>query len=100
MRRTPLRRFGLMLLAVVITTLGTTTPAQAADTGVITGRITYNGVPVANTSVYANNDETGEGGVNFTDGSGRYTIADLPPGSYRVQILAEGHPLQYAPSTP
>ncbi|MEV4415711.1 carboxypeptidase regulatory-like domain-containing protein [Catellatospora sp. NPDC049609] len=100
MRGTPLRRVGLMLLAVVVTTLGMTTPAQAADTGTITGLLTYNGTPVANAAVSATNYDTGEGNGTTTDGTGRYTITDLPPGSYQVQIHAEGHPAQYAPSTP
>ncbi|WP_155369761.1 MSCRAMM family protein [Catellatospora vulcania] len=100
MRRTPLRRFGLMLLAVVVTTMGMTTPARAADTGVIAGQITYNGAPVANAFIYASNVDTGDGGSAVADGSGRYTVTDLVPGPYLVQIFAEGHPVQYAPNTP
>ncbi|MEV4418127.1 carboxypeptidase-like regulatory domain-containing protein [Catellatospora sp. NPDC049609] len=99
MRGTPLRRVGLMLLAVVVTTLGMTTPARAADTGVITGMITYNGSPVPNASVYATGYDTLHGGGADTDGTGRYTISDLPPGRYHVEISVAGHPNQYAPST-
>ncbi|MEV4415712.1 carboxypeptidase regulatory-like domain-containing protein [Catellatospora sp. NPDC049609] len=100
MRGTPLRRVGLMLLAVVVTTLGMTTPAQAADTGTITGKITYNGSPVADVAVSVTNYDTGESLDATTDGAGRYTINGVPTGSYRVQVNAEGHPEQYAPNTP
>lgn len=100
MRRNSLRRFGLMLLAVVVTTMGMTTPARAADTGVIAGKIVYNGTPIASAYVYASNTDTGEGGGAVSDGGGNYTVPDLPPGFYRVQVFAPGHPAQYAPSTP
>ncbi|MEV4418198.1 carboxypeptidase regulatory-like domain-containing protein, partial [Catellatospora sp. NPDC049609] len=83
-----------------VTTLGMTTPAQAADTGTITGLLTYNGTPVANAAVSATHYETGEALSATADGTGRYTISDLPTGPYHVHIYAEGHPAQYAPSTP
>src|SRR5688500_14359071 len=88
-----------MLLAVVVTTLGMTTPARAADTGTITGQITDNGTPVAAATVYATHDETSEQVNVNTNGTGHYTFAGLPTGPYRIQIYVEGRPGQYAPST-
>ncbi|GAA1609895.1 MSCRAMM family protein [Catellatospora bangladeshensis] len=98
MRRSPLRRVGLMLLAVVVTTLGMTTPAHAADTGTISGKITYKNQPVADVFVYAF-AESGASGYATTDANGNYQIADLQPDLYRVQVSAQGHPTQYAPAT-
>ncbi|BCJ71595.1 hypothetical protein CS0771_11390 [Catellatospora sp. IY07-71] len=98
MRRPPLRRVGLMLLAVVVTTLGMTTPAHAADTGTISGKITYKNQPVEAAFVYAST-ETGAGGYAVTDANGDYQILNLQPDVYRVQVSAAGHPTQYAPAT-
>ncbi len=100
MRRSPLRRVGLMLLAVVVTTLGMTTPAHAADTGTISGKITYKGQPVADASVSAYSENSGGYGYATTDANGNYQIIDLPPDdSYRVRTDVQGHPGQYAPGS-
>lgn len=98
MRRSPLRRVGLMLLAVVVTTLGLTTPAHAADTGTISGKITYKGQPVADANVSAFS-ESGNYGSATTDANGNYQLVNLAPDLYRVQIDAQGHPSQYVPGT-
>ncbi|MEV0455682.1 MSCRAMM family protein [Catellatospora methionotrophica] len=95
MRRTPLRRLGLVLLAATIAITGFSTPAQAdPDTGTVAGHLTSNGQPVANAQVTAYGD--GSYGYGYTDETGGYQIADLPPGSYVVQFQATGHPDQYA----
>ncbi|MEU8000792.1 carboxypeptidase regulatory-like domain-containing protein [Catellatospora sp. NPDC049111] len=94
MRRTPLRRLGLVLLAATIATMGLSAPAHAdPDTGTIAGHLTFNGQPVADAQVYV----TGDGwGSATTDGTGAYEITGLVPGPYVVQFLAPGHPEQFA----
>ncbi|MFC7243704.1 carboxypeptidase regulatory-like domain-containing protein [Catellatospora aurea] len=94
MRRTPLRRLGLVLLAATIATMGLSAPAHAdPDTGTITGHLTDNGQPVADAQVNAYGDGWGSA---TTDATGRYEITGLTPGSYVVQFQAAGHPEQYA----
>lgn len=41
-----------------------------------------------NARIVALNDATGEEFIGYTDGSGNYTLADLPPGTYLVDITA------------
>ncbi|WP_155369368.1 MSCRAMM family protein [Catellatospora vulcania] len=94
MRRTPLRRVGLVLLAATIATMGLAAPAHAdPDTGTITGHLTYNGQPVADAQVNASGDGWGSAS---TDSTGRYEITGLTPGPYVVQFQAAGHPEQFA----
>ncbi|GAB4059442.1 hypothetical protein GCM10028775_70770 [Catellatospora paridis] len=94
MRRTPLRRLGLVFATVTITTLGLSTPAQAEpDTGTIKGHLTANGQPVAGVQV-------GTYGPSWssavTDADGAYELTDLDPGPYGVHFRAPGRPEQFA----
>ena len=70
----------------VSVTIGATTSgidAALALGGSITGRVTYNGNPVANLAVYAS---AGTAGIGITDSAGNYSIAGLPAGSYLVSF--------------
>lgn len=94
MRRTPLRRLGLVLLAAAIATMGLAAPAHAdPDTGTIAGHLISNGQPVVGAQVNAWGDGYGYG---ITDEAGAYEITGLTPGPYVVQFLAAGHPEQFA----
>ncbi|GIG01548.1 hypothetical protein Cci01nite_66410 [Catellatospora citrea] len=94
MRRTPLRRLGLVFAAVTITTLGLSVPAQAEpDTGTIKGHLTSNGQPVAGVQVDTYGDSWGSA---LTDAAGAYEITGLSPGPYGVVFRAPGRPEQFA----
>lgn len=73
---------GVVLLALAIFTL------TGLDLSVmqpyLTGRVTSEGKPVANVSV-----KTKDNAVN-TDINGNYTITNLSPGQYDIEVFAEG----------
>jgi hypothetical protein len=80
MRRTPMRRIGSVLLAVITVTAGLAAPAQAAGTGSIVGHLTNHGAPVASATVwlhpvngftgYTTGIATGTISGRFVDGNG------------------------------
>lgn len=94
MRRTPLRRLGLVFAVVTIATLGLSAPAQAEpDTGTIKGHLTSNGQPVAGVQV----DTYGPSWASaLTDADGAYELTGLDPGPYGVVFRAAGRPEQFA----
>ncbi|MFU8873912.1 MSCRAMM family protein [Micromonospora sp. SL4-19] len=96
MSRSMLRRFGALLLGVTLALTGLATPAQAASTGSITGQVSDGGVPVTGGSVYLYGDDVDHGAHASLDDQGRYAFDAVPPGRYRVQFEAWGHPTQYA----
>ncbi len=70
--------------------------AQDAATGVLAGQATdASGAPLAGARVVATRTATGSARETKTDSAGRYTIANLAPGEYRVVIEAPG----FAPKT-
>ncbi|MEU3453115.1 carboxypeptidase regulatory-like domain-containing protein [Micromonospora sp. NPDC006766] len=91
-----LRRFGALLLGVTLALTGLATPAQAADTGSITGRLTDGGVAVTGGSVYLYGDEVDHWDYAWLDDQGHYAFNAVPPGKYRVNFAPWGHPEQYA----
>jgi hypothetical protein len=79
---------------------GQTTPGAdvALDaSGAIAGRVTQaDGVtPIAGARVEAGRDDGNGFGSALTDASGNYVIGGLPPGSYRVQALANDFATRY-----
>lgn len=96
MSRSTLRRFGALLLGVTLALTGLATPAQAADPGSITGRLTDGGAAVTAGSVYLYGDDVDHWDYANLDEQGRYAFNAVPPGHYRVNFEASGHPTQYA----
>lgn len=81
--RSAILSFGLATFAAL---------AQAATpTGSITGTL-YDSIgdPIDNNLVQAKNTESGAVFKANTSGTGKYTLADLPPGSYDVSAAAPG----------
>ncbi|MGN9779597.1 carboxypeptidase regulatory-like domain-containing protein [Micromonospora sp. H33] len=96
MSRSTLRRFGALLLGATLALTGLAAPAQAADTGSITGRLTDAGVAVTGGSVYLYGDDVAHWDYASLDDQGRYAFDAVPPGKYRVNFEAWGHPTQFA----
>jgi protocatechuate 3,4-dioxygenase beta subunit len=66
------------------------------EVGLISGRVTdTKGVPVAGALVLAVDVETEILGLGFTDAGGRYTIPNMPPATYLVEVM----PPEKAPLT-
>ncbi|MGR6317557.1 carboxypeptidase regulatory-like domain-containing protein [Micromonospora soli] len=96
MSRSMLRRFGALLLGATLALTGLATPAQAADTGSITGQLTDGGAAVTGGSVYLYGDDVDHTDYAWLDDQGHYAFDAVPPGRYRVNFEAWGHPTQYA----
>jgi hypothetical protein len=76
-----------LLAATLLTSLSVW--AQSSTTGVIEGRVRDQaGNPVADATVSCVANRAPESTV--TDKQGRYTLANLPPGTYRVRAEAQG----------
>ncbi|SCF34883.1 Carboxypeptidase regulatory-like domain-containing protein [Micromonospora viridifaciens] len=91
-----LRRFGALLLGATLALTGLATPAQAADTGSITGQLTDGGVPVSGGYVDLIGDDVYHYDLASLDDQGRYAFDAVPPGRYRLSFSAWGHPTQFA----
>lgn len=65
--------------------------AQTASTGALTGQVTDpNGAVVAGAQVTTTNESTGAKRTAVSQDNGIYSIALLPPGSYKVEIAKQG----------
>lgn len=88
---------GLLLLAALIAA----TAAAAAQTGSISGTVTEAAgvhAPIEGLCVYAYEANRENEGFAETEASGKYTIANLPPGSYEVSFTTcYGSSLNFAP---
>ena len=93
----PARRALLAGAVVAALVLPGGTPAQAAATGAVSGRLTTSaGAPAAEVFVQVYPaDEYESVGYTSTDADGNYTVADLPAGSYRVGYFPWAQPEQY-----
>ena len=85
----------LALLSGLLIALGFITSSQLNAQGTagasVLGTVTDSaGAVIPNASVRVRNVETDKAQQVTTDGQGRYTIADLPVGSYEVQASAQG----------
>ena len=81
------------LLAFSVTSIGNFKAlAQTTTSGALEGRVyeegTNLGIPGATVTI--RNQETGLTRTTATDGTGRYFIATLPPGFYRISAIAPG----------
>src|ERR1700728_3425847 len=62
-----------------------------AGTASISGRVTdASGAAVPSASVVAKNTGTSASATALSDGEGRYTVPDLPIGSYEIQVSKAG----------
>jgi 5-hydroxyisourate hydrolase-like protein (transthyretin family) len=89
MRRSPLFRLGLAVLAAALCAAGPAAPAHAApDAGTLTGRLTnYAGKPVTQAAVNVYDDENYEFLTSSeTDADGRFTVEGLPSADVKVQF--------------
>src|SRR5271168_119693 len=65
--------------------------AQTAETGALAGSILDpTGASVADAAIEVTNAATGESRTSFSQDNGRYTVALLPPGAYRVTVSRAG----------
>src|SRR5580692_7873456 len=65
--------------------------AQGVATGRISGTLTdYSGAVLVGASIRATNLQTGSSRQTVTDSGGRFSIADLPIGSYDVRASSPG----------
>ena len=77
--------------SIAATLLVSTARAQDAATGVVIGRATdASGAPLAGARVVATRAATASVRETTTDSAGRYVLASLAPGEYRVSIEAPG----------
>ncbi|MEW2430036.1 carboxypeptidase regulatory-like domain-containing protein [Micromonospora sp. NPDC047644] len=93
----PARRALLAGAVVAALVLPGATPAQAAATGAVSGRLTTSaGAPAAEVlvQIYPADDYESVGYTN-TDADGNYTVDGLPAGSYRVGYFPWLRPEQY-----
>jgi hypothetical protein len=89
------RRCRSALVAGLLLTLGVLTPGrvngQGATSATVLGTVTDSaGALVPNATVQVKNVGTGKVEQVSTDAQGRYTVADLPVGSYEAQASAQG----------
>jgi 5-hydroxyisourate hydrolase-like protein (transthyretin family) len=97
MTRSMLRRFGVFVAGFALVLTGLASPAQATGDGTITGQLTDGGVAVSGGgAVYLYGDDVDHWDFSSLDGQGRYTFNAVPPGHYRVDFEAAGHPSQWA----
>jgi outer membrane receptor protein involved in Fe transport len=87
-----LRPAGLLLLSTLLAVLTSPLPAQVTQTGVIAGQVVdVEGEPIVAARVTVINSELiGSRVATITDGEGRFRIPGLPPGVYRIEVVAEG----------
>ncbi|MFJ6163533.1 carboxypeptidase regulatory-like domain-containing protein [Micromonospora orduensis] len=97
MQLSPARRALLAGGVVAALVLPGATPAQAADTGAVSGRLTTNsGTAAAEVLVQVYPADGYESvGYTTTDADGAYTVPGLPAGSYRVGYFPWMQPEQY-----
>jgi len=85
------KTFGKLSLLGLLLILPAPMLAQTASTGAMTGTITDSaGALVPEVQVAVTNESTGEARTVDAQANGSYTVALLPPGSYRVEFSKTG----------
>ena len=87
---------GVRFVAILLAVFGILPPtrdsqAQSTTDGAVGGTVTdQSGAVVPNASVAAKNLGTGSSSAGTTDGSGRFLIIHLQPGTFSIEITATG----------
>ena len=85
------RKTNIMWLSAVILWLGTSLIFAQNTTGIISGTVTDpNGAVVQGASVTATNTDTNLSRTATTDADGVYAFQLLPPGNYKIEVIANG----------
>lgn len=91
MKTSRLARLAHIVIAVVIVVLtASAVGAQTSDATLLGRVIDEQGGIIPGASVTATNLATGRGRTVITDGSGRFRIAALTPGSYKLEVVLSG----------
>jgi hypothetical protein len=86
-------KMALVFLIMAFCLTGTALPlaAQTAGEGAIEGTVTDStGAAIANATITATNAATGKATVQKSSSAGVYNISPVQPGSYSVQVVAQG----------
>ena len=90
-RKTKDQILSLIFSAAIIVTSVFTASAQTAGTGALSGTITdQNQANVASAQIKVKNETSGEERTVVSNDSGGYVVPLLPPGTYRVEVTANG----------
>src|SRR5262245_54866583 len=84
-------RAGLVALVLLLAVAAGVHAQSQATTGVIQGRVTAEGNPVAGAVVVLTNTATNFEKTVASDDGGRYRAVLLPLGPYRITVAAEGY---------
>jgi carboxypeptidase family protein/TonB-dependent receptor-like protein len=83
--------FSLLVMMMVLLFFASASSAQSTTDGAIGGVVTdQSGAVVPGASVTAHNLGTSGTAIATTDGSGRYIVGHLQPGTYSLEISAKG----------
>jgi hypothetical protein len=87
MSRSPLHRFGALVLLFLIFASG----SLLAQTATLTGQVLDpSGAAIPNATITVNSAATGITRTTTSTGAGLYTFAALPPAIYKVTVNAPG----------
>ena len=87
-------RFVRLLAVVAVALVGVVAPMSAQSTGTVSGRVTGDGSPLGSAQVVVVNTSSGAQFGALSDAMGRYTVANLTPGTYLVQAQIIGYTSQ------
>jgi hypothetical protein len=90
---------GLILTAAIVTGCCTTSAAQTANTGALNGIVTdQTQAVVPNARIKVTSGATGQERSTVSSAAGAYVVPLLPPGSYVVEVSADGFKTALYPS--
>jgi hypothetical protein len=80
-----------LFLMLLVACSSTVARAQTAETGALAGNISDpTGAVVAGADIATTNQATGQIRTSVSQGDGRYTLALLPPGTYKISVKKTG----------
>ena len=86
--------FAMLVAAFAVLSWPQLADAQTAETGALAGIISdSSGATIPGAQIDVANEATGLTSNTISQGNGRYTVALLPPGSYRVEVKESGFKL-------